>query len=100
MPPCRILCATRSLRFEYAFMIVCSLICSSVASGRGLDTREEMVVASVSRMILGGWGGMSEGAHLASAPTQHSPIVDSLVDGQADQIQVLQHGSLLHLPRV
>lgn len=33
-------------------MIVCSLICNSVASGLGLDTRDAIVDASVSRMML------------------------------------------------
>lgn len=93
-PPWRILCVTRSLRFEYALMIVCSLICSSVASGRGRDTREETVDESVSRMILGRTASENGFARCCNS---YSPIVDGFIDSKAHKVEVLENSPLVHL---
>lgn len=76
------------------------------ASGFGLDTRDAMATESVSRMML-----RSHPDHGKSAPApapsslappsrleeRGAPIVDGLVEGEDDEVEVLEDGALLDL---
>jgi hypothetical protein len=92
-------CCTLFLTVLYANMIVSSFSTMSVVSAFGRETRDAMAAESVSRMTLSEGlirfirrekDGLSEG-------TVDVPFVYCLVEGEQDEIEVLQQRPLLDL---
>lgn len=79
----------------YAFMIVCSLITISVVSAFGRLTREAIAAESVSTMML---GDIPASARYTTARREGgAPVVDSFVQAEQHEVEVLQHAPLLYL---